>query len=83
VLDHLAQEFSGKLTFIRVVTNREFDDPLTTRFSVKSIPMLVVIAKDQPPGLVSGALPIAELRQIFLSYLGPLPASDANPTAHQ
>jgi thioredoxin-like negative regulator of GroEL len=76
VLDQLAHEFTGRLTFISVETSRDFDDPLTTRFSVKSIPMLVVITKDQPPGLVSGAMPIAQLREIFRSYL--LEASSSN-----
>jgi thioredoxin len=77
VLDQLAQEFRGRLTFIRVDTGRNFDDPIAARFSVKSIPLLVVITKDQPPGLVSGAIPIAELREILRSYLYEPTVSDA------
>jgi thioredoxin len=80
VLDQLAQEFSGQLTIIRVDISRNFDDPVSTRFNVKSIPLLVVIRKDQSPGLVSGTLPIAELREIFRSYLLESPVSNAKTT---
>jgi thioredoxin len=77
ILDQLAQEFRGRLTFIRIDTGRDFDDPIAARFSVKSIPLLVVITKEQPPGLVSGALPIAELRAILRSYLHESTVSNA------
>jgi thioredoxin-like negative regulator of GroEL len=67
-LDLLAREYSGRVWIIRVDVDRNFSGRITKRLDIKSIPMLAVITRDHV-GLISGALPIAELRELIRSYL--------------
>lgn len=67
VLSALAKDWKGRLTVIKVDT--EAKPHLATRFQISGIPTLILFKGGREVHRLSGAVPLASLKQEFESFL--------------
>lgn len=67
VVKHLAQEWKGKVTVIKINTDEKPD--LSARYQISSIPTLILFKNGSEVHRLSGAAPIDRLRLEFQPYL--------------
>jgi thioredoxin 1 len=67
VLSELAKDWKGRLTIIKVDTEKKPD--LANRFGITGIPTLILFKQGREVHRLSGALPLAPLKREFESYL--------------
>jgi thioredoxin 2 len=65
--EKLAKEFGNQLLYCKV--NTEQEERLAMKYSIRSIPTLVVFYKGQEIGRVSGALPLPQLKELSQNVL--------------
>jgi thioredoxin 1 len=63
VVEELAKEYAGKITFAKV--NVDENQPLSSRYSIRSIPTLLLFKEGKPMQQVVGFRPKAELKKIL------------------
>jgi len=61
VFEDVAEEFQGKVRFVKV--NTEAEQALSARFRIRSIPTLMVFKQGQMVDMLNGALPKAPFTQ--------------------
>ncbi len=61
ILEALADEYSGKVKFVKVDTEENFDTP--DRYGISSLPTLMIFKGGQQVGQIFGAGPKAELKR--------------------
>ena len=61
ILETLAEEYSGKVKFVKLDTEENFDT--TARYGVRSLPTLLVFKGGQQVDQIFGAQPKAELKR--------------------
>ncbi len=67
IIDELAEEYSGKVNFVKVDVDQ---NPKTAaRYSVMSIPTLLIFKNGQPVSHLVGARPKAELKRTLEKVL--------------
>ncbi len=71
VLEELAEEFSGKITIGKVNVDENVNS--AKKYSVSSIPTMIVFSKGKPVQQVVGARPKKELKDIINSTLNAKP----------
>lgn len=67
IMDKLAKEYAGKIVIYKVNVDRERE--LSAFFSVKSIPLFVLIPKEGAPRLINGAAPEEDYRKAIDEFL--------------
>ena len=61
IVEELAKEYDGKVNFVKLNTD---DNPVTAaRYSIRSIPTLLVFKGGQPVGQIIGFRPKSDLRR--------------------
>ena len=61
IVDELAEEYAGRISFVKVDVDQ---NPKTAaRYSIMSIPTLLIFKKGQPVSHIVGARPKGELKQ--------------------
>lgn len=68
VVEELAKEYEGKVTFVKVNTDENQD--LATRYSIRGIPTLMFFKEGNVMDQVVGAVPKAQLKSKIDSFLG-------------
>jgi thioredoxin 1 len=68
VVEELAKEYEGKVTFVKVNTDENQD--LATRFNIRGIPTLMFFKGGDVKDQVVGAVPKAQLKSKIDSLLG-------------
>jgi putative thioredoxin len=63
ILEKLAREYDGRILLAKV--DVDANPQLSTAFQVQSIPSVFAVLKGQPVPLFQGALPEAQVRQVF------------------
>ena len=63
VVEELAKEYTGKITFAKV--NVDENQQLSSRYSIRSIPTLLLFKEGKPMQQVVGFRPKAELKKIL------------------
>jgi len=61
IIDELAQEYSGRVTFAKV--NVDENQNTAIRYSVQSLPTMLIFKNGQPYSQINGAKPKAELKK--------------------
>ncbi|MFC1998062.1 thioredoxin [Chloroflexota bacterium] len=61
IIDELAQEYSGRVTFAKV--NVDENQNTAIRYSVQSLPTILIFKDGQPFSQINGAKPKAELKK--------------------
>lgn len=67
ILDELAEEYSGKITVARVDVDQ--NPKVAARYSIMSIPTLLVIKNGKPTSNIIGFRPKPELKQVLDAVL--------------
>ncbi len=68
IIDELAEEFNGRISFVKVDVDQ---NPKTaTKYSVMSIPTLLVFKNGEPISHIVGLRPKGELKRILDAALG-------------
>lgn len=68
VVEELAKEYEGKVTFVKVNTDENQD--LATRYNIRGIPTLMFFKEGAVADQVVGAVPKAQLKSKIDSLLG-------------
>jgi len=68
VVEELAKEYEGKVTFAKVNTDENTD--LATRYNIRGIPTLIFFKEGKVMDQVVGAVPKAQLKSKIDSLLG-------------
>ena len=68
VVEELAQEYEGKVTFVKVNTDENAD--LASRYNIRGIPTLMFFKEGDVKDQVVGAVPKAQLKSKIDSLLG-------------
>jgi len=68
VVEELAKEYEGKVTFVKVNTDENQD--LATRYNIRGIPTLMFFKEGNVADQVVGAVPKAQLKSKIDSLLG-------------
>jgi thioredoxin 1 len=69
IVDELAQEYTGKVDFVKVNVD---ENPATpTRYSIRGIPTLLFFRGGEVAGMVVGAAPKRELKKHLDALLAP------------
>ena len=61
IIDELAQEYSGRVTFAKV--NIDENQNVAIRYSVQSLPTILIFKEGKPFSQINGAKPKAELKK--------------------
>jgi len=61
IIDELAREYSGRVTFAKV--NIDENQKIAVRYSVQSLPTMLIFKNGQPFSQINGAKPKAELKK--------------------
>ncbi len=61
IVEQLAEEYSGKVKFVKLDTEENFDVP--ARYGVRSLPTLLIFKQGRQVGQIFGARPKAELKR--------------------
>lgn len=68
VLEQLSREYKGKVVIYKV--NTEQQRQLAAMFGISSVPSILFIPRQGKPQMAMGALPKAQIEQIFRDFLG-------------
>lgn len=72
VLDELAADYDGRVSFYKVDVDAESD--LASTFGVRSVPTLLFLPVDGKPQITSGVMPTDRLRRMIDAMLSAVPA---------
>jgi thioredoxin 1 len=67
ILDELANEYQGKITFYKVNTDQQRE--LSSVFGIRSIPSVLFVPKSGKPQMTTGALPKETFKQVIDEFL--------------
>lgn len=68
VIEELAKEYTGKVTFAKLNTDENTD--VASRFNIRGIPTLIFFKEGKVLDQVVGAVPKAQLKSKIESFLG-------------
>ena len=63
IVEELAKEYSGRVSFVKV--NVDENQPLSSRYSIRGIPTLLLFKQGKPMQQVVGFRPKAELQKML------------------
>jgi thioredoxin 1/thioredoxin 2 len=67
ILQQLAKEWSGRITVIKIDTERK--PGLAQQFNITGIPTLILFVKGAEAHRITGAMPIAQLKMVLSEFV--------------